>query len=428
MSSLTITIDQDALSDRFEDIRGVTEWLAEPLGPEDQTVQSMPDVSPTKWHRAHTTWFFETFLLGQFRRDHVPFDETFGYLFNSYYEAVGPRYARAARGNITRPGAAAIGEYRRHVDRQMTRFIEELGEGDHGPRELVELGLHHEQQHQELLLMDIKHVLAQHPSGPAYRDSPARPDGPVAPMDWVDIGGGLVDLGHAGPGFCFDNELPRHHLWLEPYRIATRTVTCGEWMEFVDDGGYERPEFWLSDGWATVNERGWRAPMYWDDSDGDWTVFTLAGVRPVHPDEPVTHVSHYEADAYASWAGARLPTECEWEYAVEVTGARPRHDGLRPSAAFHPVGDPGSVPRSDEMRRAFDDVWEWTSSPYVGYPGFEAAPGAVGEYNGKFMSNQMVLRGGCCATPGGHVRASYRNFFPPGARWMFSGVRLASGR
>lgn len=396
------------------DVRNTTELLAEPLGPEDQTVQSMPDVSPTKWHRAHTTWFFEEFVLGPFDARHGLFHPDYRYLFNSYYEAVGPRHPRAERGAVSRPTVADVGAYRTAVDRAMVDLL------DRGCSEeatgLIELGLHHEQQHQELLLMDVKHVLWQSVLDPAYR-AVERP-GPSSgrPLAWIDHEGGVVEIGVDRDGsFAYDNESPQHSVHLEPFSLADRTVTCGEWLEFLDDGGYERPELWLSDGWAAVCDGLFDAPLYWRDDGDEWTVFTLHGRRPLAPADPVTHVSYYEADAFARWSGARLPTEAEWEV-VARDDERPAAldlDALQPTALS--AGDPGF----------FGGVWEWTSSPYTAYPGFRPDAGAVGEYNGKFMVNQHVLRGGSCVTPTGHLRPTYRNFFPPPARWAFSGLRLA---
>jgi ergothioneine biosynthesis protein EgtB len=376
--------------DRFGAVRSRTEELAAPLSAEDQTVQSMPDASPTKWHLAHTTWFFETFILRPQAADYRSFDPAFEYLFNSYYEAVGPRHPRPQRGLITRPGVEEVLAYRRHVTEAMLAF---LG-AEHRCDELVDLGIHHEQQHQELILMDIKHALSMNPLRPAYRA--ARPQtAPLAgAMAWREFEGGLVETGHEGCGFAFDNEGPRHRSWLDAFAIATRPVNCGEYLAFMNDDGYRRAEFWLSAGWECVNSRGWEAPLYWEKKDGAWHVFTLSGLEPVDPSRPVCHVSAFEAAAFAKWAGKRLPREAEWETAA-----------------------------SELLGRG--EVWEWTASPYVAYPGYREPPGAIGEYNGKFMASQMVLRGGCNASPEGHVRPTYRNFFPPDARWMFGGIRLA---
>lgn len=412
-----------SLRERYLAVRGTTEALAAPLSPEDQQVQSMPDVSPTKWHRAHTTWFFETFLLLPSLAGYRVHDPAYGYLFNSYYEAVGPRHPRPDRGLVSRPSAAAVGAYRHAVDEAMAELLDLVERGElAGLGDLVELGLHHEQQHQELLLMDIKHVLSANPLRPAYRPAEHVPSVGAGPVHWVDHDGGIVTVGaDSTSGFCFDNEGPAHDVLLRPFRLADRAVTAGEWLAFMADDGYRRPELWLSDGWATVNDQGWDAPLYWFCDGDTWWVHTLTGARPVDIGEPVVHISGYEADAYATWAGARLPTEHEWETAARHL---PVEGNLLPADRLHPA----AAAPSDGLAQMFGDVWEWTASPYVAYPGYRAAPGAVGEYNGKFMSGQMVLRGGCAVTPGGHVRPSYRNFFPPSARWAFGGLRLAQDR
>jgi ergothioneine biosynthesis protein EgtB len=416
----------DALITRYDEVRARTEELAAPLSPEDQTVQSMPDVSPTKWHRAHVTWFFETFVLAEHEAEFAPFQDTYWFLFNSYYEAIGPRYARPDRGLISRPGAADVGVYRGNVDDRMRSLLTQLDEGTlEKLAATIELGFHHEQQHQELLLMDIKHVLSRNPLHPVYAGKPAEPcDAP--PLGWVDVEGGLVEVGHEGDGFCFDNELPRHLQWLEPYRLADRLVTNAEWREFMDDGGYSRPELWLSDGWAKVKAEDWQAPLYWERLDDCWFEHTLSGTWPVNPGLPVSHVSYYEADAFATWTGRRLPSEAEWEHAVALLDAGRAPTGTGPGSAepepFHPLPADPSV---GSLRQVDGSCWQWTSSAYHPYPGFHPADGAIGEYNGKFMSNQMVLRGGSALTPPGHARSTYRNFFPHGARWALTGVRLA---
>ncbi|MBS42382.1 MAG: hypothetical protein CMH83_04290 [Nocardioides sp.] len=422
----------EALVQRFDEVRGHTELLAAPLSPEDQTVQSMPDVSPTKWHRAHVTWFFETFVLADHERGFAPFQDRYWFLFNSYYEGLGPRYSRPDRGLITRPGAHDVGVYRGNVDARFRDLVSGLDEGTlRALADTVELGFHHEQQHQELLLMDVKHVLSRNPMEPVYAGRRREPGTPDA-LGWLDVEGGLVEVGHRGHGFGFDNEVPLHRQWLEPYRVADRLVTNGEWLEFMADGGYDRHELWLYDGWNTVRAEGWRAPFYWTQVDGVWLEHTLHGTWPVDPAAPVSHVSHYEADAYATWAGARLPTEGEWEHAVRVDGQADDTDASRvvgnlaDTEAFHPrAATP--APDGSVLRQVYGDCWEWTASSYHPYPGFAVPDGAIGEYNGKFMSGQMVLRGGCALTPPGHARATYRNFFPPAARWALSGVRLADG-
>ncbi len=425
-------LDRRAMLERFHSVRRESATLAANLTPEDQSIQSMPDVSPTKWHLAHTTWFFETFILTCFDPDYRVFDPAFAYLFNSYYEAAGPRHPRPERGLLSRPTVATVAAYRAHVDAAMARLIERLGDAawaDAGP--LVELGAQHEQQHQELILMDVKHVFSVNPLLPAYQPPEhqrQRPQGPpcaAAPpaSGWVEFAAGLVEIGHHGPGFAFDNETPRHKVWLDPFALATCPVSCGDYLEFIENGGYRRAEFWLSEGWATVCREGWTAPLYWSLDDGEWQIFTLSGRRLLNPAEPVCHVSFYEAYAFARWAGKRLPTEAEWEIAA---------DGLAVSGNFadrrqyHPGTDATQTAEGGEkLRQMFGDVWEWTASPYVAYPRFRPVAGAIGEYNGKFMSNQMVLRGGAAVTPLGHVRATYRNFFPPSARWAFAGLRLA---
>ncbi len=419
MTEVMTATDGTGLASSYPRVRSLTEELAAPLSGEDQTVQSMPDVSPAKWHRAHTSWFFETFLLTESLGSYAPFDPAYEYLFNSYYEGVGPIYPREQRGLVSRPGIEEIARYRIHVDRAMEQLL--TRPLDPRTHELVTLGLHHEQQHQELLLMDIKHVLWHNPVRRSYGNltEPEPPGTALTPAEWVEHPGGLVEIGHQGPGFSFDNERPRHPVYLQPFALSDRVVTCSEWTSFIEDGGYQRADLWLSDGWAAVRHGRWDAPLYWTWEDGAWQVFTLGGVRPMHPHEPVCHVSYYEADAFARWSGARLPTEHEWE-AVHSTGSGATDDTFD-LARLHPCplspSDSGSVPGSG--------VWQWTSSSYSPYPGFTIAAGAVGEYNGKFMVNQYVLRGGSCVTPPGHARTTYRNFFPPGARWAFSGLRLA---
>ena len=395
--------DSENLTDlarRYGEIRRATEELAAPLSGEDQTVQSMPDASPTKWHRAHTTWFFETFLLIPHLDGYKPFDERFGYLFNSYYEAVGPRHPRPARGMLTRPNIAEVAAYRAHVDAAMARLFER---NPIDLKDLIDLGLHHEQQHQELLLTDIKHLLSLNPTRPAYLPAPTPSPSTATPPRWIDVPGGVYRIGHNGEGFAFDNEGPAHDVLLRDFRIADRPVSVAEYLDFMSDGGYRRPEFWLSDGWATVQSQGWEAPFYWHREDEGWSSFTLHGQRPLTRDEPACHISYYEAAAYAAWAGKRLPTEFEWEAAAR----------LSPPSPIRPVS-PHPSPLSPGFSQ---DVWEWTGSGYFPYPRYKPAPGAVGEYNGKFMVNLMVLRGRSCVTPPAHERLTYRNFFLPASRW-----------
>jgi len=382
----------------FRRVRGETEARAAHLSAEDQIVQSMADASPTKWHRAHVTWFFEQFLLVPNAAGYRIYDERFPFLFNSYYVAAGPRHARPQRGLITRPDSADVTGYRAHVDAAVERLIDTVPAEDAARVfAILEIGLHHEQQHQELLLTDILHAFAQNPTDPAYDRDWQPPPPTQGPRGLVEIPSGIHRIGHDGEGYCFDNETPQHDELIPSVRIARHLVTNGEWMEFIAAGGYATPSLWLSDGWATVQTEGWQAPGYWREQDGRWFSMTLAGLKPVDPAAPVMHVSYYEADAFARFAGKHLPSEAEWEVAA----------------------------RADLLADAFGIAWQWTRSAYLPYPGYRAAEGALGEYNGKFMVNQMVLRGSSLATPAGHERASYRNFFYPPSRWQFSGVRLA---
>jgi dimethylhistidine N-methyltransferase len=410
---------QSALASRYAHVRAQTVSITMPLSAEDQAAQSMPDASPAKWHQAHTSWFFETFVLIPGDPAYQPFDPLFCYLFNSYYEAMGPRRARPARGLVTRPSLSEVRAYRRHVDEAMETLLAGPAADDPAVGALVELGLAHEEQHQELILMDALHLFAQMPGQPAYRQLPSEPCADPGPMGFVSFAGGLVEIGHAGDGFSFDNERPRHRVWLEPYRLADRLVTNAEWRAFIDDGGYLKPELWLSDGWALVTAEGWAQPIYWvPDPTGGWSEMSPGGLKPLDPHAPVSHLSHYEADAYARWAGKRLPSEAEWENAA--AGLDEREGGLDlDRLAPLPAGARAG------LKQMFGALWQWTSSAYLAYPGFAPGAGAVGEYNGKFMMSQMVLRGGCLATPKGHTRATYRNFFYPHQRWMFSGLRLA---
>jgi ergothioneine biosynthesis protein EgtB len=399
----------------YREVRAQTEALCRPLEIEDYGVQSMPDASPAKWHLAHTTWFFETFLLQPHLPGWEPFHPGFNYLFNSYYEAVGARHPRPERGLLSRPTVAEVYAYRAHVDQGMERLLAGAPPEIEG---LVTLGLNHEQQHQELILTDLKHALCTNPLRPAYHERPPRPSTQAPPLSWREYGSGIREIGHSGGGFAFDNEGPGHPVYLAPFQLASRLVTNAEYLAFVEDGGYRRPELWLAEGWAAVQERGWAAPLYWEQREGEWWAATLAGMEPIVGAEPVCHVSLFEADAFARWAGARLPTEAEWETAAADL---PIEGNFVESGALHPL--PGCS--GDDLAQCFGDVWEWTQSQYGPYPGFRPAAGAVGEYNGKFMCNQHVLRGGSCATPRSHTRATYRNFFPAATRWQFSGIRLA---
>ena len=400
--------------------RKMTEQLASPLSAEDCQIQSMPDCSPTKWHLAHTSWFFETFVLAPHAAGFKTFDPSFNFLFNSYYNAVGDRIARPRRGLITRPGLEEVYAYRASVDRAMESYLEAAGTALAADvAAVIELGINHEQQHQELILTDLKHALAQNPLRPAYRAGVAQASSTsTQAVEWQQYPGGLEWVGHDGRGFAFDNEGPRHRVYLEAFQLASRLVTSGEYLAFMSDGGYRRPELWLSDGWNVVTAQKWEAPLYWEKSGGDYWLMTLGGFRLVSESEPVCHVSFYEADAFARWAGARLPTEFEWELAA--IGQEPVGNLLE-NGKFHPL----SAENGMSFAQLFGDLWEWTQSPYSPYPGLRPVSGALGEYNAKFMCNQLVLRGGSCVTPASHIRATYRNFFPPEARWQFTGIRLA---
>jgi ergothioneine biosynthesis protein EgtB len=411
---------ESPLAEHFRRVRDATVALCQPLEDEDYVVQSMPDASPAKWHLAHTSWFFEEFVLRCARDGYRFYDERFGYLFNSYYNSVGPMHERPSRGLLSRPTVAEVLAYRTHVDEQMQPL---LADATAATAERVTLGLHHEQQHQELLLTDIKHLFSCNPLQPVYQAREQSPWRPAPALSFVDLPGGLVNIGHAGTDFSFDNERPRHQLYLQPFRLASRPVTNAEYLEFVREGGYEQPQLWLSDGWALVQRERWRRPLYWAESLEH--EFTLSGSRAINPHAPVVHVSYYEADAYARWAHARLPSEAEWEVAASLAPPSQGEGNFVEQGNLQPLPAEAGPHSGPQLLQMLGDVWEWTRSPYSPYPGFEPLAGALGEYNGKFMVNQLVLRGGSCATPAAHIRPTYRNFFPPTARWQFSGLRLA---
>ncbi len=433
------------LIDRFRSTRRRTIALCEPLTPEDMMVQSCPEASPVKWHLAHTSWFFESFILREYVRGYRTFNNDFTWLFNSYYQSFSAFPEKRLRSSFSRPPIDEILRYRAHVDEAIERLLER--DADPEALKRIELGVNHEEQHQELLLTDILHAFFTNPLRPVYaaettppksqKRDPGRALGHSS-SKFLRFEGGVKETGHPGDGFCFDNELPRHKVWLEPYSLADRLVTCGEYAEFMADGGYRRSEFWLSEGWMAVNNNGWRAPLYWSSESGDWSLFTLRGEQPLArmQNAPVSHVSYYEADAYARWAGRRLATEAEWESAAEghvVVGNLLDSGLLMPAPAGESAGKQasggngsGAAPAAACPSQLFGDCWEWNTSAYLGYPGFRPLPGSLGEYNGKFMSGQFVLRGGSCVTPAAHIRASYRNFFSAETRWQFSGIRLAS--
>ncbi len=417
LTAATPKSESTSLRDRLAETRALSSALAGPLSDEDQVVQAMDDASPAKWHLAHTTWFFEAFLLKRFLAGYRLFDERFEYCFNSYYESVGPRHPRPKRGLLTRPSAQEVRAYRAHVDAALARLCDAPLTPE--AAELIELGINHEQQHQELLLTDILSLFDSGPLKPAYREAdPGVGAGDAATLGWISFDGGIVEVGHDGAGFAYDNEGPRHEQLIRPFKLADRCVTNAEWFAFIQDGGYATATLWLADGWNAVRGQEWNGPLYVEQADGGIMQMSLLGFRPVDPAAPVTHISYYEADAFARWAGYRMPGEFEWELAsasVPVEGRTLGAGHLRPMAAMPGPG----------LKQMFGDVWEWTASAYLPYPGFKAAPGTVGEYNGKFMCSQFVLKGGSCVTPEGHVRRTYRNFFYPHQRWQFTGLRLA---
>ena len=405
-----------ALKAEYRRVRRVTEQLCDPLHIDDYQLQSIVQTSPPKWHIAHVSWFFEAFVLPHFQPQYRPFDQRFDFIFNSYYYTHGQMHPRDRRGLLSRPDVEQVYRYRAHVDAHMLALIDRVEQSQWAQLAFrVTLGLHHEQQHQELLLMDTKHNFSINPLKPAYREDLDVPRGELRPMRWIERPGGLVEIGHAGEGFAFDNETPRHQQLLRPHRLADRLVSNAEYLQFIEDGGYQDPALWLADGWALLASEGWRAPLYWERHDGRWMEFTLGGLRELVPEQPVCHLSHYEADAYARWAGKRLPLEAELE---SMLAEQPLQGNFTDSGYLHPAP-------AGEQGQWFGDLWAWTASPYSAYPGFRPLDGSMGEYNGKFMANQMVLRGGACVTPPGHTRASYRNFFYPNERWAFTGLRLA---
>jgi ergothioneine biosynthesis protein EgtB len=410
--------------EQYQRVRRFTEQLCEPLATEDYVIQSMPDVSPTKWHIAHVTWFWETFLLFPALPGYQSLHPQYAYLFNSYYNTLGQRHCRPKRGLISRPTVKETYAYRRYVDEHVLDLVEQLDEGrltEFSP--IMTLGLHHEQQHQELMLTDIKHVFSCNPLFPAYVERAPTRSASVPPLEWVSFPEGVYWIGHEGEGFAFDNEGPRHRQFVQAFQLASRLVTNGEYLAFMQDGGYENPLLWLSEGWATVQQEEWQAPLYWEHRDGRWWMMTLSGLREVDPAEPVCHVSYFEADAYARWADARLPTEAEWEVAAHDV---PVEGTFVESALYHPA-PLTAASTTGKLVQMYGDVWQWTQSSYAPYPNFKPGPGAVGEYNGKFMCNQYVLRGASCATSRSHTRSTYRNFFPANAQWQFMGIRLAKG-
>ena len=422
------------LSERYVNVRQFTQAICQPLSAEDCIVQSMPDASPIRWHLAHTTWFFETFLLKSLP-DYRPYHHDFEFLFNSYYNAVGEQFPRHQRGLITRPSVDEVWDYRRHVDTQVMGLLGDSATLPDDFETILEIGLQHEQQHQELMLTDIKHALSCNPLLPSYTatavapetDRPPTEDSPPNSVGWLEFSEGVYDFGHSAndSGFAFDNESPRHRAYLHDYKLADRLVTSEEYLAFMDDGGYRRPELWLSLGWAAVQEHQWQAPLYWQHNEGDWHEFTMSGARPLDKSAPVCHVSYFEADAFARWSNKRLPTEFEWELASQDSPIVGNFAGPCIEQQFiHPRGLACSA-NAGYARQMFGDTWEWTASQYSPYPGFKPAAGAIGEYNGKFMCNQFVLRGGSCATSQSHIRRTYRNFFPPSTRWQFTGIRLA---
>ncbi|MBO6535241.1 MAG: ergothioneine biosynthesis protein EgtB [Balneolaceae bacterium] len=419
-NDLTFRLSRENLLNQFQSIRAFTHYLVEPLETEDFVIQPMESASPAKWHLAHTSWFFETFVLGKFDASFESMHPQYAYFFNSYYLQTGVPFTRAKRGLLSRPTVSEVFEYREYVNEQVQSFIENCDENTWTEAaKVVEIGNHHEQQHQELILTDLKYLLAQNPLLPTYKERELRESAPTNPLTWIPFDEGIVEIGNSGDEFTYDNEHPQHKTFVQQFELANRLITNGEYLEFMDDGGYERSELWLDEGWSTVQQVQWKAPLYWFKRDGEWMNFTLSGARKVENEEPVTHVSYFEADAFARWKGCRLPTEQEWEHAcgdLEISGNFVDDDH------FHPTATPNAP---NALTQMYGDVWEWTMSSYSPYPNYKPLPGALGEYNGKFMANQYVLRGGSCATSKSHIRKTYRNFFHANARWQFSGIRLA---
>jgi ergothioneine biosynthesis protein EgtB len=414
-------LSRDSLLKSYNKVRAFSRKLAKPLTREDYVVQSMPDVSPTKWHLAHTSWFFEAFILSKTEKKYKSLHPQYNFLFNSYYVQVGERHSRPKRGLISRPTVDEVYEYREYVDKNMNKVLKNLDDKKFAKiAKVIEIGIHHEQQHQELIVTDIKHVLSENPLYPTYKKSAGKKGKKkISSAGWINFDGGIYTIGNEGDNFGYDNEFPPHKTYLEPFSLSSRLVTNGEYLEFLNDGGYSKPELWLSDGWNTVSSNDWKSPLYWIKKGGRWHHFSLGGLKELDLSQPVCHISFYEAEAFSRWAGARLPSEFEWEIAskdIKIAG------NFVDNGNFHPVSTESG---NSNLSQMYGDVWEWTRSPYLSYPGYETPPGALGEYNGKFMCNQMVLRGGSCATSKSHIRNSYRNFFPPDARWQFMGLRLS---
>lgn len=414
-------LNRDSLLKSYIKVRAFSHKLAKPLTKEDYVVQSMPDVSPTKWHLAHTSWFFEAFILSKTEKKYKSLHPQYNFLFNSYYVQVGERHSRPKRGLISRPTVDEVYEYREYVDKNMNKVFKNLDDKKFAKiAKVIEIGIHHEQQHQELIVTDIKHVLSENPLYPTYKKSAGKKSkNKISSAGWINFDGGIYTIGNKGDNFGYDNEFPPHKTYLEPFSLSSKLVTNGEYLEFLNDGGYSKPELWLSDGWNTVSSNDWKSPLYWIKKDGSWHHFSLGGLKELDLSQPVCHISFYEAEAFSRWAGARLPSEFEWEIAskdIKIAG------NFVDNGNFHPVSAESG---NGNLSQMYGDVWEWTRSPYLPYPGYDTPPGALGEYNGKFMCNQMVLRGGSCATSKSHIRNSYRNFFPPDARWQFMGLRLS---